>query len=150
MSKSGSFNNIWWYFLYFFFKYSNVKYSTSAPILSCALETRQICQRCGKSWNWIFCYFAAPASNSVQFPQKTENSYLLLGRWIGLLFLHKFGQLWKWKEILFLVGAGSFRQSHIKQSGCLMDSFKQKYPLLWSLAGNLTRQPSRSSTKQKY
>ena len=96
------------------------------------LRTRQICQRCGKSWNWIFCYFASTAIS-------TENRkviFLLLWQWIELLFLHELGQLCE-----FPFWSGSFRQSHIKQSGCLMDSFKQKSPLLWSLPGNLTSRP---------
>ena len=86
----------------FFFKNSNVKYSTSAPILSYAWKPDKFVKDAATR-EIEFSAILQTASNSMQFPQKTENSYLLLWRWIGLPFLHKFGQLRKWKGIFFLV-----------------------------------------------
>ena len=63
---------------------------------------------------------------ALQFPQKAEKScFSCYDNEKKLLFLHELGQLCE-----FPFWSGSFRQSHIKQSGCLMDSFKQKSPLL--------------------
>ena len=63
---------------------------------------------------------------ALQFPQKAEKScFSCYDNEKKLLFLHELGQL-----CAFPFWSGSFRQSHIKQSGCLMDSFKQKSPLL--------------------
>ena len=70
-------DDISYYILYFFLKYSNVKYSTSAPILSYALKPDKFVKDAG-SREIEFSAILPAASNSVQFPEKTENSYLLL------------------------------------------------------------------------
>ena len=61
---------------------------------------------------------------ALQFPQKTEISRYD-DECLSCMNLYKCGD-----KRDFPFWSVSFRQSHIKQSGCLMDSFKQKYPLL--------------------